>query len=205
MVLLKEKVNPENPEEAIPYLYRLGAWFVLCRPNKRPITKNWQKIRAPLGNALRHLSNDLPLGLIPSSVSTSALDIDEGDPTRMIDAFPPLAELVSRQKGGRHLYYSDTLSRGNRKFSAFECAGDIRSGKGYLILYDGQAWKLLEGLRTPPADAVPFPADLFEAAGVELDPVALHDSTFAQNPLRRPVPGKAADLTLERVYPGDQP
>ena len=203
MDLPKEKVNPENPEEAIPYLHRRGAHFVLCLQNKRPITKRWQKIRPPLPNVLRHLSTDLPVGLVPSSVSTSALDIDHGDPARLIEAYPPLAELMSRRKGGLHLYYWDSESRRNRKWSAFECGGEVRSGRGYLILWDSRATsKLVAGLRTPPADAVPFPADLFEAAGVELDPVALHDSTFTRNPLRRPVPGRPTDLSLERCYPG---
>ena len=200
----RKKVNPENPEEAIPYLHRRGAQFVLCLQNKRPITKGWQKIRPPLPNVLRHLSNDLPLGLIPASISTSAVDVDHGDPTRLIEAYPPLAKLDSRRKGGVHLYFWDRESRRNRKFSALDCAGEIRSGSGYLLLWDGQAWKLSEGLRTPPADAVPFPADLFEAAGVELDPVALHDSTFSRNPLRRPVPGRPTDLSLERIYPGQR-
>ena len=199
----ERKINPENPEEAIPYLHRRGAHFVLCLQNKRPITKRWQKIRPPLPNVLRHLSTDLPVGLVPSSVSTSALDIDHGDPARLIEAYPPLAELMSRRKGGLHLYYWDSESRRNRKWSAFECGGEVRSGRGYLILWDSRATsKLVAGLRTPPADAVPFPADLFEAAGVELDPVALHDSTFTRNPLRRPVPGRPTDLSLERVYPG---
>ena len=202
MVHPTEKVNPENPEEAIPYLHRRGARFVLCLKNKRPITKGWQKIRPPLPNVLNHLSNDLPVGLIPASIGTSSLDVDHGDPTRLIEAYPPLAKLDSRRKGGLHIYYPDRKSRRNRKFSALDCAGEIRSGFGYLLLWDGQAWKLAEGLRTPPADAVDFPADLFEAAGVELDQVALHDSTFSRNPLRRPVPGRPTDLSLERCYPG---
>ena len=61
----------------------------------------------------------------------------------------------------------DCTPRGNERWQAFGCRGEVRSARGYLRLYEGGAERLASALRITPSGTAPFPTDLFEAAGVE--------------------------------------
>ena len=58
------------------------------------------------------------------------------------------------------------MGRGNAHFEAYGCAGEIRSAKGYLILWHDGADRLADALHDPIARARRWPRDLFELAGV---------------------------------------
>ncbi|MCY4186880.1 MAG: hypothetical protein OXD30_00160 [Bryobacterales bacterium] len=144
-------------------LYASDAHFVLCR-GKRPIWPGWRRRRPALD--VVHLHGP-EIGLIPHSIKTSALDIDEviGDGLgELIDHHQPLVTLDTPR--GFHAYYRDSIPRGNGKWSAYGCSGDIRSAKGFLRLYDGGAQRLAGALKTTDLDHCRFPADLFAAAGL---------------------------------------
>ncbi|MDE0212436.1 MAG: hypothetical protein OXJ64_21460 [Boseongicola sp.] len=148
--------------EAVAYLYDRGAHFVLCR-GKEAFQRGWQRRRPSLESVLKHGPE---IGLIPYSVGTSALDIDYGDFGKLIEAKPPLVTVPS-PRGGAHAYYQDDTPRRNREWQAFGCRGDIRSAHGNLRLYESGAERLASALRLTPPGSEPFPADLFEAMGVE--------------------------------------
>ena len=138
--------NPTNNPQALQTIYHAGGHFVLCLEDKRPVWRSWQKLRPGLAVVLAH---DGPLGLQPWSVSTTALDVDAGDPGELIEAWPPMAVLDSRRPAGKHLYYTDTEGRRNAHFEAYNCAGEIRSAKGYLILWHDGAGRLADALHDP--------------------------------------------------------
>ena len=150
-----------RPLESVAYLHDRGAHFVLC-DGKRAIWRGWQRRRPSLGLVLKH---GREIGLIPYSVGASALDIDYGDIGDLIEAKPPLVTVASPR--GAHAYYEDITPRGNERWQAFGCQGEVRSARGYLRLYEGGAERLASAIRTTPSGTAPFPADLFEAMGVE--------------------------------------
>ena len=155
--------NPTNNPQALQTIYHAGGHFVLCLEDKRPVWKSWQKLRPGLDVVLAH---EGPLGLKPWSINTSALDVDTGDPGELMQAWPPMAVLNSRRSDGKHLYYSDTEGRGNGHFEVYGCAGEIRSAKGYLVLWHDGAGRLADALQDPLARARRWPRDLFELAGL---------------------------------------
>ena len=74
--------------------------------------------------------------------------------------------LPSRKAGGRHGYYDDDQARGNPKWEALGAAGEVRSAKGFLVLYGNAPERLATALTKP--GRYPFPDSLFDAAGIRL-------------------------------------
>ena len=171
------------------FLHGRGAHFVLCLKNKRPLWGGWQKTRPALDVCRGH---DGPLGLIPYSIRTTALDVDHGDPVNLLKRHPALASIASRKRGGLHLYYGDDEARGNRDFSLYGCSGQVRGARGYLVLWDNAADILADAIASPSKSSSPFPSSLFEAAGLE-EP----DPSF--KPTARPSNDR---LRLEKTLPG---
>ena len=150
--------------EAYKVLSYAGAHYVLATEAKRPIWPAWQRRRPLLEQVLSH---DGPVGLIPWSIRSTALDVDQGDPAALIEEFPPRVNLPSLQSGRRHLYYNDTEPRHNARFSHRGVSGDLRSAHGYLILWRESVVDFLaQWVRGPVS---PFPRDLFDWAGVTVD------------------------------------
>jgi len=189
---------PDRSPEALTYLHDRGAHFVLCR-DKQPLRGfPWRSHAPALDCVLAHRGN---VGIIPFSLLTSALDVDKGEPTQLSLFHPPLVILKSRRPGGEHFYYRDDTPRGNQKWSAFGCEGEVRSAKGYLILHRDAPVLLAHALANDKADCF-FPAGLLESVEpvdvgtpVPLDDLDRPDS--AQ--LRLLTPGAPI---LERVQKG---
>ena len=157
------QTDSNNHSQALQSLYNAGGHFVICSPTKRPIWRGWQKVRPSLDVVQGH---DGPLGIKPWSVSTSALDVDHGSPTILIEDHPPLAVVPSRRPGGTHVYYNDTVGRGNAHFEVAGCSGEVRSAKGYLILWNHGAEILADALEDPLRPTRSWPVDLFDLSGV---------------------------------------
>lgn len=155
--------NPTNNPQALRTIYHAGGHFILCLEDKRPVWRSWQKLRLGLDVVLAH---DGPLGLKPWSISTSALDGDSGDSAELVRDWPPMAVVNSRRAADKHLYYSDTEGRGNGHFEVYGCAGEIRSARGFLILWHDGAGRLAAALHDPIARSRTWPHDLFELAGL---------------------------------------
>ena len=190
----------DRSPEALTYLHQHGAHFVLCR-DKRPLAGfPWRAHTPDLDCVLAHRGN---VGIIPFSVGTSALDVDKGEPQQLSLFHPPLVILRSQRPGGEHFYYRDDTPRGNQRWSAFGCSGEVRSAKGYLILYRDAPVLLAHALANDKAECS-FPVGLLQYVepvevggldGVLLDDLDVPDS--AQ--LRLLTPGAPA---LERVQKG---
>ena len=196
--------NPTNNPQALQTIYHSGGHFVLCLEDKRPVWRSWQKLRPGLDVVLAH---EGPLGLQPWSISTSALDVDAGDPGELMQAWPPMAILDSRRADGKHLYYSDTEGRGNGHFKVYGCAGEIRSAKGYLILWHDGAGRLADALHDPIARSKRWPSDLFELAGLPAVtlPGAVKKPAYRYKPSdqsRHSWAAAAAALELETIKRG---
>ena len=196
--------NPTNNPQALQTIYHSGGHFVLCLEDKRPVWRSWHKLRPGLDVVMAH---DGPLGLQPWSVSTTALDVDRGDPSILIEGWPPMVVLNSRRAGGSHLYYSDTAGRGNAHFEAYGCAGEIRSAKGYLILWHDGAGRLADALHDPIARSRCWPRDLFELAGLPAVtlPGAIKTPIYSYKPSdqsRQTWAAAAAALEMETIKRG---
>ena len=182
--------NPaDNPQlkESIGVIHRAGGHLVLCRQDKRPCWMGWQKQRPALDVSIQH---DGPLGIIPYSIGTSALDVDIGDWRKLPRSW---ASYGTRRKSGRHLYYSDDGPRGNRQWSGAGCSGEVRGAKGYLILWKDGAERLASAIAGPrQLSLFPFPAEFIQDKG---EPGRLIQ--FPERPLN---PSRSLDL--ERVQVG---
>ena len=149
---------PTRSPEALTYLHQHGAHFVLCR-DKRPLSGfPWRNHTPDLDCVLAHRGN---VGLIPFSIETSALDVDQGEPLQLSLFHQPLVAVRSRRPGGQHLYYRDDTPRSNQKWTAFGCSGEVRGARGYLILYRDADVRLAHALAYNEDDC-PFPAGLLE-------------------------------------------
>ena len=196
--------HPSEHSQALQIIFDAGGHFVLCRLDKRPVWRYWQKLRPPIEVVLGH---DGLLGLIPWSVSTSALDVDRGDPSLLGKKHPPLAELLSRLPGRKHFYYYDTEGRGNGRFVLLGCSGEIRSAKGYLILWHDGPEILADALGDPIARARRFPRDLWEMAGLPAvtRPAAAKTPAYSYKPStqsRQAWAEAAAAIELETIRRG---
>ena len=189
--------------EAINTLADAGAHFVLCLPNKKPQWLGWNTRRPSASTAAIHRADHHgPLGVIPFSLSSTTLDIDSGDPSELLRIHPPWADIPSKRRGGRHAYYDDDKPRGNADWALHGCSGQVRGGRGYVILHepDGPE-RLAEALKSRSPGERPWPCDLWDHAGLgALVPV--------ERPIVVPTVESAPasdfrpDLHLETVYPG---
>ena len=98
---------------------------------------------------------------MPAARAT-ALDLDVGNAEQLVLRFGPWARLPSRKLGHEHLYFDDVSPRGNSKWSLDGASGDVRSARGYLILWNDGPELLLAALRQRIANACPFPVELLE-------------------------------------------
>jgi len=130
------------------------AHFVLCDADKRAVRAGWNKRGASLAEIKRHRGL---VGIVPASIGVSALDVDAGDFRAIARRFRPFVRMRSRRRDGRHLYYGDHRARPNGRFCAAGCRGDIRGGRGYLIIWPGQEGRLATALRKRDPLDFPFP------------------------------------------------
>ena len=150
---------------ALRTLHDAGAHFVLCS-GKVPIWRRWQYARPSLEVVEHHAEHGRSIGLVPASIGTSALDVDSGNPDELFAQWPARVVLPSRRTGRQHGYYDDTEARGNPKWEALGAAGEVRSGRGFLVLYRDAPARLATALQRP--GRFPFPDSLFDAVGVRL-------------------------------------
>ena len=163
---------PEQTQATpLAILYQRGARFVLCQPNKRPLWKRWQKRRPPVEVCHYHIADEGLIGIVPYSIQSSAVDIDEGNPSEFFSLYPPIVAVESKRSGGWHGYYADKVGRSNQRFEFQQWRGDLRSARGFLILHSLSAQQLLAQADFAIDSELPgwLPDNLFEAAGVELE------------------------------------
>ena len=183
---------PQSTDKAINILADAGAHFVLCNPDKKPRWSGWNTRWPAASTAAIHRALQVgPVGVIPFSLDSTALDIDRGDPSELFRVHPPWAILPTKRRGGRHAYYDDDKARGNADWDLLGCGGQVRGGRGYVVLHepDGPE-RLAEALTRRVHGERPWPRDLWELAGLpRLDPIVVpmveNPSCFRRSRVRR--------------------
>ena len=130
--------------------------FVLCGPDKKPISLQWQSNSPSYGRVKRHLKKEGNLvGVIPGSLDCLVVDVDVGkkekgpDPNDAAEVLETVLGArpfwtVETPSGGLHLWYDVDPERakvGNGKWEAEGYEGDIRCDRGYVILWDTEGFK----------------------------------------------------------------
>ena len=147
----------------------------------------WQKQRPSLDVSVQH---DGPLGIVPWSIGTSALDVDIGDWRKLPRSW---VNYGTRRKSGRHLFYADDQARGNSTWAAEDCAGEVRGANGYLILWKDGAERIAAAIAGPrQLSLFPFPVELIQDRS--------EPGRLIQFPERSVSPFRSLDL--ERVQEG---
>ena len=130
-------------------------------------------------------------------------DVDYGDFQNITRLYPAATDYPTFR--GQHLYYGDVEPRGNLKFKAHGCKGDIRGSRGYLIPQgDGllQIWGAVTTRRPP---QFPFPVQLMLFAEEELGPVQTppraDDKRTTKDWMQL---GQEAEQRLYTARPGDR-
>ena len=188
-----------STDDGVARLVSAGAHLVLCRPDKRPLWRGWQKRRPSADVSVAHLDGAHgPIGVVPWSLHSTALDVDQGDPGELFDNYAPWADIKSRR--GAHYYYDDDQPRGNAKWSRHGCSGDIRGARGFLVLHQDGPERLADALDRRTYGEHRLPRDLFELAGLEAvlgdptpAPIAAESVTESAAPIQ---------IDLERVIKG---
>ena len=159
--------------EALREQIEHGAHLVLTRSRKpRKPCKcfnygQWRRRPHPdIDDVVWHIANceDPQVGLVPSTIGATVLDVDTGRADALIARSRPDLWLPSNRVNGVHLYYADTTLRDNADWEFMGCGGQVRSANGYVI----QTWhpdnpiriaESLNHLRTRPHEILP---DLFD-------------------------------------------
>ena len=150
-------LNPRAPydAEAVLDLVDRGARLVLLHhyPDKKPVVNTCS---ASYSDTFAHVvgMNGL-VGLYPSSVGLTALDVDRGtdlDVDKLASAWPPLTILRTPRRfprPGLHFYYHDDVERGSPIWDWRSVGGEAKSAKGYAVVYPGEEQFLLNALDRP--------------------------------------------------------
>ena len=168
-----------------------GGHLVLVeRGSKRPVWSKWQRRKPTLDVVAAH---DGRIGLIPYSIGATALDVDHGDPSELPT---PWTRYPTQRRGGTHCYYGDDEARGNQKWQAGDCSGEVRGARGYLILHPGGPHKVARAIQSGrQLSLFPFPSELIELHEAELIVPNVRE-------LHAVEPHGKASVRLEGVFPG---
>ena len=93
-------------------------------------------------------------------------DVDSGDFQNITKLYPAATDYPTFR--GQHLYYGDVEARGNLKFKAHGCSGDIRGSRGYLIPQGDGILRIWGAVTTRRPPQFPFPVQLMLFSEEEL-------------------------------------
>ena len=113
-----------------------GAHFVLARPDKRPITRDWLNTASSYEAVLSHVRKGGLLGVVASSLGCVVVDIDNGHPSTVINVLGSPLCIVETPRGHHLWYRAPSGEIGNRTWAVNGAHGDIRGSKGSIILWD---------------------------------------------------------------------
>ena len=109
------------------------------------------------------------MGLVPwPGLRMTVADVDSGDYRNLTGAYPTATDYPTPR--GQHLLYGDVEPRGNLKFKAHGCKGDIRGARGYVVLHGEAMLKLWGAVTTRRPPQFPFPVQLLLFTEEELGP-----------------------------------
>ena len=171
--------KPTYPLSAIAILLDFYARFVLLakwgdldaagQQRKRALRRNWPKLSPTFMEIKDHVDQGGLLGLVPASLTSTALDVDRGDPVPLMANYIPWAVCPSLTSGRLHLWYRDSTARPQAKWRYAEggAGGELISQHPYVVLW-GEALQQLG--RRPDRGRPPRPGPLRPGrSGAHLD------------------------------------
>ena len=185
--------NLSPRQQGIQVIHQLAGRLVLLRDYpasdrraKEPLEGiPWSRYRPPLDVLISHPGR---LGLVPSSIECTALDVDRGNPISLPAGW---VDCPSRLPGRVHKWFQETQQFKDGQWEGAGCGGEIRH-KGYLVLWGNALQKIGAAIREGrQLGLFPFPADLIRAV--------------VQGEAEQYVPGRekrAAPVPRSLWYPG---
>ena len=159
---MQESKHPNTRREAIGIIHQAGGRLVLLqdypayhRLAKKPLKGiPWKLYRPQLDVLLSHSGR---LGLVPSSIDCTALDVDRGNPISLPAGW---VDYPSRLPGRFHKWFHETRQFKDCLWEGAGCGGEIRH-RGYLIPWGNGLQKIAGALQEGrQLSLFPFPADL---------------------------------------------
>ena len=150
--------KPTYPLSAIAILLDFYARFVLLakwgdrdaagQQRKRALRRNWPKLSPTFMEIKDHVDQGGLLGLVPASLTSTALDVDRGDPVPLMANYIPWAVCPSLTSGRLHLWYRDSTARPQAKWRYAEggAGGELISQHPYVVLWGEALQQLAEAL-----------------------------------------------------------
>ena len=125
-----------------------AAHLVLCGygGNPKAAYPGWKKASPDPAKAFKRAQNAL-IGLIPSSVGYTVLDVDDGNPLKLAFGLRPSYICASGTLGRGHLWFTDNQPRPNSAWTYKSKAGDdysgeVRSSSGYVVLWSPDVFQV---------------------------------------------------------------
>ena len=152
-----------TPQDALRLAGRWpNAHYLLCRYDNKAPARPWLTYHPTGTEMAMHLERGGLIGVVPATLGYTVLDVDAGQPMALALMYPPARVFPTRRHLGAHLWYRDTESRNNSKWAwegtygdvVHKLSGEVRSGRGYVILWDNAAADLLDLPDDP--DGVPY-------------------------------------------------
>jgi len=131
-------MNVQYDIQTLKDLSALGAHYLRCRADKSPIDR-WTNPCA-LDKVLAHANKGGLIGIIPASVGGCVVDLDEGERKPLDELFRDYGyEAVQTRKGWHYWTLYDGEPLANAKWAYQGASGDLRHGRGYVVLWDAKA------------------------------------------------------------------
>ena len=158
IITTKPNVNTPTEEiiEIIDRLYKYQGHFTLCQTSepKKAFKHDYLKRRASRKALHKHVQRGRPIGLVPWSLQCVVIDCDYGDPSELVELFPPLVIYPTRTDGHYHLWYAarEDLSKYYQWNYQGLCSGQILSSTRHAALPNYDALRVLwDGMRNSPS------------------------------------------------------
>ena len=135
-------------QAAIEALTEAGAHIVIHGSDKAPIHRGWLKSSAVAAIVWEHASKGNPIGIVPWSLQSVVLDLDEGGGANMVEAVNRIELAVgakawaicdSSKPGRAHIWFRADKPHGNKSWRCGDAAGEIRGDKGSAICWQPEA------------------------------------------------------------------
>ena len=196
----------------MPVLLEYGAQFVLCdhwgnrkadgSQSKKPVHRNWRQQHPGFVAVKDHITQGGLLGIVPASLNCAVLDVDHGNPVKLIATHLPWFLSLSQRPHRLHLWYQDDQRdrRGGHWRHQSGCRGELLASTGYVVLWNNA----LEGLAEALQDQVFGRGDQADFDTVATD-AAVTWAGPGEQLTRRQVEVRVEDLPeLAEVLPGNR-
>lgn len=175
---------PTPDDESLTEVIRLGPHLMLCRydPNnrrKRPVRHSWNKQIPTHAQIIAHRdsSTEALYGIVPSSIHQAIADIDQADPTHILNLWLHHLIITTLHPNRLHLWWPSPQPQPPSHFHDISTgvSRGIRGSDSYLIIWtDQHAQSLIKTVHAEPNHNDTFPAKYFDLFRTTPDPSSSH-------------------------------